>query len=196
MALTPETRPVVRAAVCLIAAILVCQPLPARSQGQWYVSGAVGVMTESTWYRAFLPHDVELADSYMIGGALGWERPIRQSRFRFGVEASLLAHTGDQDHFELSVPVVLRFVPDRNRVVRSVAAGVGLSYATKIPQVEINRNGASQRLFVHWLAEVEFGLSDPGNSVFLRLHHRSDGYGVFEVDAGSTGYLFGVRKRF
>ncbi|MEL6617477.1 MAG: hypothetical protein AAFP16_01280 [Pseudomonadota bacterium] len=182
---------------CLAPVLLAAQFLgPARAQGQWYASGILGTMTEGSWYELVKPDDLRFADSHMIGAAIGWDRAIGTSRFRFGTEAQLLAHFGRQDHFELSVPVTLRYVPRRNRRIRSVTAGIGLSYASKIPQVEIDRNGASQRLFVHWLAEMEFGRPDPDASLFFRMHHRSDGYGVFKVDAGSTGYLFGYRRRY
>ena len=182
---------------CLVfVLVILVAPGQARSDGQWYASGVVGIMTEGTWYEIVKPDVLTFADSYMVGGAIGRDRAIGTSRFRFGTEVQLLVHFGRQDHFELSVPLTLRYVPRRNRRIRSVAAGVGLSYASKIPQVEIDRNGASQRLFVHWLAEMEFGLPDPDASLFFRMHHRSDGYGVFEVDAGSTGFLFGYRKRY
>ncbi|WP_157598676.1 hypothetical protein [Tateyamaria omphalii] len=153
-------------------------------------------MTEGSWHETVNPKRLRFAGSHMVGVAVGADRAIGDSRFRFGAEAQLLGHFGRQDHFELSVPVVLRYVPDTRSVVTSLAAGLGLSYASDVPQVEIDRNGASQRLFVHWMAEIEFDLPDPDLTTFLRLHHRSDGYGLFEVDAGSTGFVLGVRKRF
>jgi len=179
----------------VLAAVLPVASL-ASAEVARYGSGFVGVMTTGSWYETLRPWDVTLEDSYMLGGALGWDRPIGDSRFRIGVEAQVMAHTGRQDHFELSVPLVLRYAPNRSRLFRSAAAGLGLSYATKEPQVEIDRNGASQRLFVHWMAEVEFGPPEPATTGFLRIHHRSDGYGLFEVDAGSTAYILGIRKRF
>lgn len=168
----------------------------AHAERQTYFSGVIGTMTENRWHDAFVPGRVQFADSHLVGGALGWDRQIGDSRFRYGVEAQLAVHFGRQDLLELTVPVVLRYVPEEQTAVRSIAAGLGLSYASEIPQVEIDRNGASQRLFVHWMAEVEFGLSDPTKSAFVRLHHRSDGYGIFEVDAGSTGFVLGLRHRF
>ncbi|MEO0744509.1 MAG: hypothetical protein AAFY49_04090 [Pseudomonadota bacterium] len=169
---------------------------PVRADGQWYAAGLVGSLTEGSWHEALIPRDVQFAGSSMIGAAIGVERPLGNSRWRIGVEAQVVAHAGAQDHFELSVPITLRYTPRRLGPVESLAAGLGLSYATEIPQVEIDRNGASQRLFVHWLAEVEFALPRDDLTTFVRLHHRSDGYGLFEVDAGSTGYVLGLRKRF
>ncbi|WP_415402749.1 hypothetical protein [Tateyamaria sp. SN3-11] len=187
------------AMLCCIAVILgttTPSTTSARESGNWAVSALAGTLTTGSWHEAINPGKLDFADSYMLGGALSWERPIGASRFQFGVEAQLLAHVGRQDHFELNVPVVLRYVPETTRGISSVAAGLGLSYASKIPQVEIDRNGASQRLFVYWMAEVEFPLAHPDRSALIRLHHRSDGYGIFDVDAGSTGFVFGLRHRF
>ncbi len=180
----------------VILLLFMCSVSATRAERQMYFSGFVGTMTENRWHDALVPGRVQFADSHLVGGALGWDRQIGDSRFRYGFEAQLAVHFGRQDLLELTVPVVLRYVPKKETVVRSIAAGIGLSYASEIPQVEIDRNGASQRLFVHWMAELEFGLSDPHRSAFVRLHHRSDGYGVFEVDAGSTGFVLGVRHRF
>ncbi|MBY5932416.1 hypothetical protein KUV51_05340 [Tateyamaria omphalii] len=168
------------------------------AHAEWTVHGSVvlGTMTEGSWHETVNPNRLRFAGSHLVGGAVGVDRPLGNSRFRLGAEAQLVAHFGRQDHFELSVPIVLRYQPKEPTVLSSLAAGLGLSYATKVPQVEIDRNGASQRLFVHWMAEIEFDLPDPALTSFLRLHHRSDGYGIFEVDAGSTGFVFGVRKRF
>ncbi|WP_193743530.1 hypothetical protein [Tateyamaria sp. ANG-S1] len=153
-------------------------------------------MTEGSWHETVSPDRLSFAGSHLVGVAVGTDQPLGHSQFSLGAEAQLVAHFGRQDHLELSVPIVLRYHLGRPTGVASLAAGLGLSYATKVPQVEIDRNGASQRWFIHWMAEVEFDLPDPAVTSFLRLHHRSDGYGIFEVDAGSTGFVFGVRRRF
>ncbi|MFL4471020.1 hypothetical protein ACERZ8_14430 [Tateyamaria armeniaca] len=153
-------------------------------------------MTTNTWHEAITPGQTDLAGSSILAAGVGWDRPIGTSRFRFGIEAVLLGHTGRQDLFELSVPLTLRYETLRDRGLTSLAAGLGLSYASKIPQVEIDRSGNSQRLFVHWMAELEFATRRPDVTGFFRMHHRSDGYGLFEVDSGSTGLLVGVRQAF
>ncbi|WP_299546452.1 hypothetical protein [uncultured Tateyamaria sp.] len=193
---SPRARYVHARAMLAVLFLVICRVSATQAEQQRYVSGFVGTLTKNRWHDALRPQQVEFADSYMIGGALGWDRRIGASRFRYGIEAQLAAHFGRQDHLELSVPVVLRYVPDQGAPLRSVGAGLGLSYASQVPQVEIDRNGASQRFFVHWMAEIEFATPDPDRTAFLRVHHRSDGYGVFEVDAGSTGFVLGLRHRF
>jgi len=175
---------------------VICSTLYAEAERQKYISGFVGTLTTNRWHEALQPHEVHFADSHMVGAAVGWEHQIGASRVHFGLEAQLAGHFGRQDHLEITVPVVLRLVPDHGQPLRSVAGGLGLSYATDVPEVEIDRSGASQRFFVHWMAELEFGSPDRDRTTFVRLHHRSDGYGVFDTDAGSTGFVFGVRQRF
>ncbi len=156
-----------------------------------------GTMTAGTWHEALSPPDVEFADSHLIGGVLSWDRPIGASAWRFGAELQLMGHFGRQGHFEIVLPLVLRYEPRRARNIKSVGAGIGLSHATKVPQVEVDRSGASQRNFVYWMADLEFSRADPDDSsVLIRLHHRSDGYGLFEVNSGSTGLLVGLRQQF
>jgi len=187
------TFPKLAGLACLLSALA---GAPNAAEPERFVWGAAGALTTGSWHEALRPNTLDFADSYMIAGAVGWDRPLGNSRWRLGLEAQLTAHAGVQDHFELSVPVTLRYHIGEDRFVRSLAGGLGLSYATEVPEVEIIRNGASQRLFVHWMAEVEFSSPRPDRATFLRLHHRSDGYGVFDVDAGSTGWLFGVRHRY
>jgi hypothetical protein len=71
-----------------------------------------------------------------------------------------------------------------------------VSHATKIPQVELDRTGESQRNFAYWLAEVETVGPNPDQSLFFRLHHRSDAYGLYSAKGGSTALSFGLRIEF
>ena len=171
---------------------------PAKAEGSWYYTGYLGVMTENRWHEVFSPGDLDLADSGLAGVALGWDRQIGTSRFSYGFELQALGHFGRQDHFEFNLPFIIRYTPDNPfpRRLKSMAFGLGLSHATKIPQVEIDRKGRSQRNFVYWMADAEFTLPRPDTSLFFRLHHRSDGYGIYDVSSGSTGIVLGWRRSF
>lgn len=179
----------------LLLAASICAS-QARADFDRYGTFFAGALTTGSWHDAVRPWEVEFAEAWMIGASVGWDRSIGTTPIRWGIEAQLSAHVGRQDHFELSVPMLLRYRAQGTSPVRSLAAGLGLSYASKVPQVEIDRNGASQRLFVHWMAEIEFGAPNQTRNTVLRLHHRSDGYGLFDVDAGSTAIVVGLRKRF
>lgn len=181
-----------------LAAALVLVPRSAAGEDRRHYSIFGGTMTEGRWYEALSPGTVEFAGSSLVGASVAWERQIGASRFSYGIEAQMVAHFGRQDHFEFNLPVTLRYTPRRPWPPRfkSAAFGVGLSHATKIPQVEIDRKGLSQRNYVYWMAEAEFDLPRPEDSVYLRLHHRSDGYGIYDVSSGSTGIVLGWRREF
>lgn len=162
---------------------------------RFYFDRFAGVMTEGVWEQALNPFEADFADSALVGVGFGWDRRLGQGRFRFGAEVQAVAHAGRQDHFEVNAMAVLRYLPPNPvpRRFESFAFGLGLSHASEVPQVEIDRSGASQRTFVYWYGELEFDLPDVDNSAFLRLHHRSDGYGFFETDSGSTAITIGLR---
>jgi hypothetical protein len=183
----------------IIVAVIFTLPVgAARAEAQWYYTGFLGVMTENVWYEVFSPGSIDFAGSGLVGVGLGWERPIGNSRFSYGLELQAVSHFGRQDHFEFNLPVVLRYRPENPVLPRlhSVAFGLGISHATKIPRVETDRKGTSTRNFVYWMADMEFTLPRPDTSMYVRLHHRSDGYGFYDVSGGSTGVVFGWRKAF
>jgi hypothetical protein len=170
----------------------------ANAQGKWYYTVFFGVMTENRWHEVFSPGDLQLAASDLVGLGIGWDRQIAASRFRYGFEMQALRHFGRQDHYEFNLPIVLRYVPANPvpRWLKTVAFGIGVSHATKVPQVEIDRKGESQRNFVYWMADVQFVQRRPGTSVYFRLHHRSDGYGLYDVSSGSTALVLGWLSEF
>ena len=170
----------------------------AQAEDRRYYSGFTGTVTTNRWHEIFDPGKLDLAGSGLLGVGVGWERQIRDSRFSYGFEAQAVGHFGHQDHFEFNFPVILRYTPNRPfpRRLESAAFGIGLSYATKIPQVEIDRKGASQKSYVYWMAEAGFATNLPDAKVYFRLHHRSDGYGLFKVSSGSTALVLGLRRSF
>lgn len=187
-----------RIAALVLAAAVALLPAALGAEDRRSFSLFGGAMTEGRWYEALSPGKVAFAGSSLAGASLAWERQIDRSRFSYGIEAQLVVHSGRQDHLEFNLPLTLRYTPPRPwpRRFQSAAFGIGLSHATKVPQVEIDRKGISQRNFVYWMAEAEFALPRPEDSVYLRLHHRSDGYGVYDVSSGSTGVVLGWRRAF
>ena len=187
-----------RICAVLALAISLTSHAPASAEGQWHATGFVGTMTMNEWEKVFDPSALEFAGASLIGVAVGWDCPIGDSRLSIGFEAQAVGHFGRQDHFEFNIPLVLRYTPPQPRAFRfkSAAIGIGVSHATKIPQVEIDREGESQRDLIYWMAEVEFIRPKPDESVYFRLHHRSDAFGLLKVDNGSNGLVLGWRKSF
>ncbi|TMM54512.1 hypothetical protein [Sulfitobacter sabulilitoris] len=181
-----------------VIAVLLALPGQPEAQERRYVDLFAGQMTTNKFYQAVDPTSVDFADSWFLGAGFGWERPIGASRFDWGLQAQIVGHAGRQDHFEVNVPVIIRYRPRDPwpRWVESTAFGIGVSHATKTPQVEIDRRGESSRSFVYWMAEIEIAHPRPGSSVIARLHHRSDGYGLYDAEGGSSALVIGWRMSF
>ena len=182
----------------LFALVYLLSVGPTKADSGWYYTGFLGVMTENRWHETLTPGQLKLADSHLAGLGLGWDRQIGTSRFSYGFELQTVGHFGRQDHFEVNLPLILRYTPDHPvpQQLQSLAIGLGLSHATKIPLVELDRKGASQRNLVYWMAEIEFALREVESNMYFRLHHRSDGYGFYDVSSGSTGLVVGWRTSF
>jgi hypothetical protein len=158
-----------------------------------------GQMTKETWFNAFSA-GTEIADANIVVVAASWTF----SRFWDGkltceLEGQLGKYFGDQDNWEINLPIVgLRWhrFPWDNHLATSFALGIGPSYATQVPEVEIEIGGESHQWLIHWYGELTFGPPASSWEVLLRLHHRSSGFGLV-VDAGGSNTLSaGIRYRF
>ena len=150
-----------------------------------------GRMTDNQWEEALVLWEADWLDSGLIGIAAS-HQVARRGRFALEVEGQVVKHFGDQTNWEVNAPVVGRVDVDRGWW-RSAAFGIGLSWASEPPRTEIARDGASQRWLIYWMGEVAFGKPEGAVEYVARIHHRSDGYGVFETDAGSNALVVGVR---
>ncbi|MFD2739333.1 hypothetical protein ACFSUD_07135 [Sulfitobacter aestuarii] len=157
-----------------------------------------GQMTSNHFEELFRPGDVDFVDSQLLGIALAQDWPLGDSRWTWGIELQLLRHFGLQDHWEANLPLILRYHPERpfSRLLESVAFGVGASFASDVPEVEIRNDGDSRHSLVYWLLEAEFTAPRAGDSLFLRLHHRSDAFGALQPEAGSNAVVVGYRWSF
>lgn len=155
-------------------------------------------MTTNGFDEVLNPNVLDYADNNFAGIILGYEVPIGDGRFSLGAEAQINQHFGGQEYLEFVIPATIRYSPKDPWVsfFDSFAFGLGLSYTADTPESEIARRGDSQRALVYFSLEAAFDVGQSGNDLFLRLHHRSDGYGLFETDTGSNAYALGFRKVF
>ncbi|MEM1130730.1 MAG: hypothetical protein AAGH83_09435 [Pseudomonadota bacterium] len=184
-----------RSLICLACG---CSATGALAEPRDAVSIFAGQMTEDSWDDIFEePGGIDWEQSWLGGMALSRDWPIYQTGLSFGVEGQALIHAGDQSHLEFNLPVVLRYrLPPNPVPVSGAAFGIGLSWASEVPEIEVERKGDSQRLLVYWMIELELGRSDWDLLPFLRVHHRSDGESVADFDTGSNAVLAGLRYRF
>ncbi len=158
-----------------------------------------GWLTDNNWEEASSPGVVEFRDSWLLG--LAASRRISQfgKGLSLELEGQVVRHFGDQTHWEFNLPIIARWetFPWDNVIETSLAWGIGPSYASEKPAEEVAREGDSQRWLVYWLAELELGL--PGQrdwTALMRLHHRSEAFGLIADEGGSNVLAVGVRRRF
>lgn len=164
-----------------------------------------GLLADNPWEEVvFLPWKVDFQRPGLVGAAaaysLGAPIRLRHGELDFAIEGQVVRHFGLQSHWEFNLPVSIGFTPDRRilGVLDRVAFGIGPSYATREPALEARRGGGrAERALIYWNAEAERHFdSRPGDSIFLRLHHRSDGFGTIGDGGSSNGLVLGLRRRF
>jgi hypothetical protein len=78
----------------------------------------------------------------------------------------------------------------------SAAFGLGLSFTSDLPQIEVELEGESSRNLIYWVMELTAGPTDARWAVSLRLHHRSVAYGLMGEEGGMNALGLGMRWRF
>jgi hypothetical protein len=139
-------------------------------------------------------------DSYLLTAAISRQyAEAYDGALGFEAEGQIVRHFGDQTHWEFNaVPIMLRWnrFPWSDRVASSAAFGLGLSYATETPPVEVALEGESREWLIYWVMELTAGPVDAPWAVSLRLHHRSVAYGLMGDDGGMNAVGLGLRVRF
>jgi len=185
------------AAVSLFAAI----PATAspKHKPEWWWAYQTGVMTNGRAGDAIDPRDLELTENYVIGGIIGVDHPVGARRFSVGAELQANAHFGEQGFYELVLPVSLRYHFEDSwwGAFDSVGFGLGYSHYSEISKLErSNYDDQSRRNLIYWYVELELAERAAGDNLFIRLHHRSNGYDTVEPNGGSNAWVIGFRRSF
>ena len=157
-----------------------------------------GLLTDNNWEEAFVPWTLDFRDSTFLGLAASHGIGRFDHRLGFEIEGQVVRHFGDQDHWEFNLPIIGRWeaFPWDEVVDTSLAFGVGPSYASEKPKVEVANAGDSRRVLVYWMMELELGPPGKGWSAIFRLHHRSGAFGLVADEGGSNAMVVGLRQRF
>ena len=170
---------------------LVLVSLPAGAlalDDNWALTVFAGRLTAvGAWHDIVTdPGGTDFVGSYFIAGALS--RSL--ASFWYGglgleLEGQVVRHWGDQDLWEFNLPLVARWhrFPWNTRVATTAAFGLGPSYTTKVPAVEVELEGESERFLVHWFLEFTLAPSESSWAVALRLQHRSASFGLLGDEA-------------
>jgi hypothetical protein len=186
----------------VVAAVLLAPCAAFAENGDWSatVYGA-RITTQPGWEDLFIDTaGTRFADSYLLTAALSRQYAHRyDGALAIEWEAQAVRHFGDQRHWEINaVPIVLRWqrFPWSARVASSLAFGLGLSWASELPPVEVELEGESSRTLVYWVMEATAGPPESAWAGSLRLHHRSVGYGLLGDEGGMNAVGLGMRFRF
>lgn len=151
----------------------------------------------SAWHDIITqPDDLDWQDAYFFAGALSytWAHYFEDA-MSLELEGQVVRHFGDQHLWELNLPVVARWqrFPWNDSIATSAAFGIGPSYTTKVPPMEVELEGESQRFLYHWFLELTLGPPDADWTTSFRLHHRSGGFGSIANEGGSNALTIGIR---
>ena len=142
---------------------------------------------------------LDFENSYLVTLALSRRVATYKDLASFEVEGQLVKHFKEQDHWEFNALVDARwekFFWDKY-LDTSVAFGIGPSYATNIPEIEVKRSDDSSHLLVYLLLELEFVLpAYPDVAFITRVHHRSNAFGVVADSGTSNVFALGLKFRF
>jgi len=185
-----------------MAALAISLPLGAHADvGDWYttVYGA-RISTQPGWEDIIIDAPgTEFVDSYLVTAALSREYAVRkEGALTFEAEGQVVKHFHDQTHWEFNaVPIVLRWhrFPWSQKLDTSAAFGIGLSYATDLPPVEVQLEGESHQWLIYWVMELTAGPVNSPWAISLRLHHRSVAYGLMGDEGGMNAVGLGLRYR-
>jgi hypothetical protein len=162
---------------------------------------AYGGKWSDTRFVEVLGSQTQMQRSYIW--VTGISRTICQRSENLSVEAELnvARHSRGQSHFEFNSAVNLRWhaFPWDDYLNTSLAYGLGPSYAVKHPEIEKRPERNSSRLLLFMLAELAFAPSEYRNipwETFIRIHHRSAGFGAFSRAKGSNFITTGIRYHF
>ena len=169
----------------------------AKSANPWYTTLVGGVYSGSQLLE--IPARLDLKDSYTFGVSVSKQFAEWTRYMRLEGELQVLKHFGEQDHWEFTGSLNLRWVvfPWNRYIETSVALGEGLSWATEIPALEKAdpTNSGNSQLLNYILLEVTFAIPESPWSLVTRIHHRSGAWGLFG-HSGSNILEAGIRYRF
>jgi hypothetical protein len=159
-----------------------------------------GWMTTNHWDEFFHnADDLKFKDSYLIGVTLARCIGRYQDKASFEIEGQVVKHFNFQTHWELNALVAARWEKFwwDDVLDTSLAFGLGPSFATNEPEIELQRDGDTSRFLVYWMLELAVGLpSYPRVALITRIHHRSDAFGLISNGSGSNAFAFGLKWRF
>jgi len=166
----------------------------------YYLNIFAGQMTTNNWENFFgVGEALDFKNSYFIAAGLAKRIGAYKKMASFEIEGQAVKHFNIQNHWELNALVTARwdaFWWDKY-IDTSLAFGLGPSYATAEPEIEILNDGTTSKWLAYWMIELTLGLPEYSHvALITRLHHRSNAYGLFADKGGSNALAIGLKYRF
>jgi hypothetical protein len=159
-----------------------------------------GRLTTNHWDDFFQPDgDIDFKDSYLVAAALAKRVATWEEKASFEIEGQIVKHFHYQTNWEFNALASARWEAFwwDNFLDTSVAFGLGPSYATDEPEIEIENDGDTSRFLVYWMMELALALpSYPNTALIVRIHHRSNAYGLVAEEGGSNSLAVGLKWTF
>jgi hypothetical protein len=182
-------------------------PKPYATDPDWglYAFGGVSAGRTRLIELIPMPWTGDYGDNYFVGGAVERRLGRVYQHFIFELEGGAGYRFKEVNAPEFWGGIYLRFdgFPWNHIVYTTAAINTGLSYATKVSEVEKdagsdrgNPNGSN--LLHYFGPEITFADPNNRNTEFVvRWHHRSGMFGLFNgVWGGSNVVTGGIRQRF
>lgn len=204
--LSPSWRARRLSAVLLLLLAGLVLPVQAKADaepGDFFISAYAGRAAKERLLDIVTRFNTGFIDSYMVTVAPGYI--IGQGRnIRSDVEVQVTRHWGEQNHWEFNAAYIARWMnfPWDHRLDTRLALGAGVSWATEVPFIEPRAKELGQEESAQFLGyvviEAEFMPARPSSwSGFIRLHHRSDAWGIFHDNRGGSNFItLGTRYHF
>lgn len=160
----------------------------------------LGQMTTNHWDDFFRGQEINSKNSYLLAAALLRRIGGYKDLLSYELEGQVVKHFNLQEHWEFNALATLRwekFFWD-DWLDTSVAFGLGPSYATEKPAIEIENDGDSANFLLYWMLELAIVpyAKRPDIELITRIHHRSNAYGLAAEEGGSNALALGIRYRF
>jgi hypothetical protein len=140
-------------------------------------------------------------DAYMLTAACSRELALWHDLLALEVEGQVAQHFKKQDHCEVNMLLAVRWMafPWNDYIRTRFAVGEGVSYASSVPVIEREKSPDKTSKLLNYLM-IELELAPPQQSrwsIFTRIHHRSNAYGLYGgATTGSNILGVGVKYRF
>lgn len=176
------------------------EALDKEGDNLWAVTLYQTVLTDDPIEDVITGHADYDEDYQLIALALSYRMPVADPRYDLEWEFQAVKHTRGQDHNELNGLLAVRWYPFPwdHYLDTNLAAGLGVSYASEIPEFEAANHEEAAQFLAYILLELEVRPRNWTNwSVVLRSHHRSGAFGLFSDVRGASNSLgLGIKYRF